>query len=182
MALGLQELNAVESGEFIAKAGFLVENSAWVLEKTATQRPFFSSDALCDAIDSEIRASSQREQLRLFNAHPELAGAEALAGTMTAASTGEQGRLGLNALDKTDLERLRLLNREYRSRFGYPFIIALRCQPTLTAVFAEFQRRLDNTPEQEISETIDQIMHVVRGRAARIANDATPVAPTNVGI
>lgn len=179
MALGIQELNAAEAEEFVAKASFLVENSAWVLERAAPQRPFSSPDALCNAIDSEIRASGQSEQFRLFNAHPELAGTEALAGTMTAASTGEQGRLGFNALDKTDLERLRRMNREYRDRFGFPFVIALRRQPSLAAVFAEFQRRLEHTLEQEISETISEIMHVVRGRAAAIANDAAPAPSTN---
>jgi 2-oxo-4-hydroxy-4-carboxy-5-ureidoimidazoline decarboxylase len=168
MALTLQQLNAAKTQDFIELTEFLVENSTWVLSLIAEQRPFSSRDALCDAIETEIRAANREDQMRLFKAHPELAGVEAQAGTMTPSSTGEQGRLRLNALGTNDLARLLRLNMQYQSRFGFPFIIALRRQPSLAAVFEAFEERLNNFVDQEIAETISEVMHVVRGRAAHI--------------
>lgn len=168
MELALQQLNAAKTQEFVELTEFLVENSAWVLGLIAKQRPFSSRDALCDAIEARILAADRPDQIRLFKAHPELAGVEAQAGTMTLASTGEQGRLGLDSLGTYDLARLQRLNTQYQSRFGFPFIIALRRQPSLAAVFETFEERLNNSVDQEIAVTVGEIMHVVRGRAARI--------------
>jgi 2-oxo-4-hydroxy-4-carboxy-5-ureidoimidazoline decarboxylase len=51
------------------------------------------------------------EQLALICAHPELAGKEAAAGTLTAASTGEQRGAGLDQCSADELARLRQLNK-----------------------------------------------------------------------
>ncbi|AXI43984.1 2-oxo-4-hydroxy-4-carboxy-5-ureidoimidazoline decarboxylase [Sulfitobacter sp. SK011] len=168
MALDLQEINEADEAEFVVLAEFLVENSPWVLTKIARHRPFVSASALCDAIETEIRVASSADQLRLFLAHPELAGAEAQAGTMTTESTGEQGRLGLTSLSAAEHSRLKSFNAEYLDRFGFPFIVALRHQTDRAAVFELFERRLRNTVDEEIQNTISEIMHVVRGRADRI--------------
>ena len=84
----------------------------------------------------------------------------------------------MTALSADDHARLQGLNARYRGRFDFPFIIALRRQPTLADVFAVFEQRLENALEQEIAETICEIMHVVHGRAARIACDATHTTGT----
>ncbi|RNF34344.1 2-oxo-4-hydroxy-4-carboxy-5-ureidoimidazoline decarboxylase [Paracoccus methylarcula] len=171
MPVSLHELNNADENRFVEMAGFLVENSSWVLEEIAGQRPFGSAQALCDAIEAAITRMNRADQTNLFLAHPELAGAEAQAGTMTRESTGEQGRLGLLSLDRKELERLQKLNAEYRQRFGYPFIVALSRQPDLAAVFGLLAQRLRNDPDAEIRATIAEIMHVVRGRAAQISDD-----------
>jgi len=51
-----------------------------------------------------VRAAQAEEQLALIRAHPELAGREAAAGTLTADSTSEQGRLGFTALTRAEFE------------------------------------------------------------------------------
>lgn len=176
MSLSLKDLNAADDATFVHLAEPLVENSAWVLRRIAGQRPFASRVGLCDAIEGAIRSAAVQERIALFRAHPELAGAEAQRGTMTPASSGEQGRLGLMSLGPTDHARLRELNAAYRARFGFPFIIALRRHADLKSVLDAFERRLGNGPEKEMETTVAEIMHVVRGRAARLFSGAQ-VAP-----
>jgi len=115
-----------------------------------------------------VGAASRNEQLALIRAHPELAGREAVDGTLTADSSSEQGRLGINALSRDEFQRISGLNRRYRERFGFPCIIALALHQDRAAVFAAFEARLGNTPEQEIVAALEQIGHITRSRLRRM--------------
>ena len=85
-----------------------------------------------------VKRASRDEQLALLRAHPELAGKEAQSGTMTSDSTSEQGGAGLNALSREEMQRISDLNRRYREKFGFPFIIAVR-QHTKEGIFRQFE-------------------------------------------
>src|SRR5688500_685146 len=99
------------SAAFAAKLGDVFERSPWVAERARERGPFASVEDLHRALMAVVRAASPAEQLALVRAHPELAGAEAKAGTMTAHSTGEQGRLGLTALSAGEFARIGEINR-----------------------------------------------------------------------
>ena len=160
----LAELNAATDREFVALVGPVVEHSPWVAEKCLSQRPFASVDDLASALGRHIAAAPVDIQEDLFRMHPELAGAEAVAGSMTDSSTSEQGRLGLAALDASEFERLGALNRRHREKFGYPCIIAVRLHATRGSLFDAFEKRLANAPDAERQATLDQIREIVRGR------------------
>src|SRR3546814_15560448 len=64
--------------------------------------------------------------LALICAHPELAGKQAIQGTLSKASAQEQQGAGLDQCSADELERLNRLNAAYRKRFGFPFIIAVK--------------------------------------------------------
>jgi chitin deacetylase len=126
-----------------------------------------SADGLHAALMRELQAMSRDEKLALIRAHPELAGREASAGTLTAASTGEQGRLGFNALTRAELDRVSDINRRYRERFGFPVIVALARHASRDTVIAEMERRTGNDADTEIAAAIEQIGHIARGRLER---------------
>jgi len=155
---------------FMAAIGGIVEHSPWVAERAFVYRPFSSVDALHAALMTCIRDASPEEQIALFNVHPELAGREAVAGTMTADSTGEQGRLGLNALSAAEFAELTALNTRYREKFGFPFIAALRLHPDRQSMVASFRDRIENPQETEIANAISQIAEIVRGRLEKMFN------------
>ena len=85
-----------------------------------------------------IRRGSDNYLLRLLRAHPELAGKEAEGGTLTAASTSEQKGAGLVNLNPAEKARIAELNRAYRARHGFPFIIAVR-NYTRAQIFSRLQ-------------------------------------------
>jgi len=165
----LAELNRLGCTEFVAELGAVFEHSPWVAERAHARRPFASLDALHHSMMAVVREASPAEQLALVRAHPELAGAEAKAGTLTAHSSGEQARLGLTALSKEEFGRIAELNRRYRDKFGFPCIIALKLHAARESVIDEMQRRLDNSAEQELGRALDQIGHITRGRLDRWA-------------
>ena len=118
--LSLQQINALDREAFRAALGRSFEHSPWVAEAAWAARPFASVEALHAAMMAVVLAAPRRTQLEFLRAHPELAGKEAQAGTMTDESVGEQASAGLNALSAEEFQSLRELNAAYRARHHIP--------------------------------------------------------------
>ena len=167
----LAELNRLTRPQFEAALGAIFEHSPWVASDAYAARPFSSIESLHAAMTHAVLQASPERQLALIRAHPELAGAEAKEGTLTAHSSGEQARLGLTALSKTEFARITELNRRYREKFGFPCIIALRLHATRESVLAEMERRLANDRDTEMRNALAQIGHIARGRLAKLLGE-----------
>ena len=170
-ALTLADLNRISAPDFTIALDGIFEHSPWVSERVAALRPFGSLDALHGAMVAAMWAAGRAEQLALLRAHPELAGREADAGTLTSHSTGEQDSVGLTRLSLEEKQRIAHLNAAYRARHGFPFIIAVRLR-TKRQIFAEFERRLGNDPATEFRTALAEV-----GRIARIRLEALLSAP-----
>jgi OHCU decarboxylase len=168
MPVTLAQANALTSEGFVARFGEVFEHSPWVAERAWARRPFASVDALHAAMMDAVRAAGAEEQLALIRAHPELAGREAAAGTLTADSTSEQGRLGFTALTRAELDRVARANRAYREKFGFPCIVALRLHASRDTVIAEMERRAGGDRATEIAAALAQIGHIARGRLDKL--------------
>ncbi|HEX2519354.1 MAG TPA: 2-oxo-4-hydroxy-4-carboxy-5-ureidoimidazoline decarboxylase, partial [Castellaniella sp.] len=107
--------------------------------------------------------ASRDEQLALITAHPELAGKEAAAGTLTSDSTREQRGAGLDQCSPDELKRLRSLNAAYRERFGFPFVIAVKDRSRYQIMEA-IEERLHNDEDTELTTCLDQIGQIARFR------------------
>ena len=94
-----------------------------------------------------MREAPRERQLALIRAHPELAGREARAGELTAASAGEQASAGLDRLTAEELERWRALNRAYRERFGFPLVVCVR-EHTKASILRWGEERLGTRAER----------------------------------
>jgi OHCU decarboxylase len=126
-----------------------------------------STDGLHTTLMGVVRAMDRDDKLALIRAHPELAGSEAVAGTLTGDSTGEQGRLGFTALSRAELDRVADINRRYRDKFAMPLIVALALHADRAAVISEMERRIGNDKDGEIATAIEQIGQIVKARLAR---------------
>jgi 2-oxo-4-hydroxy-4-carboxy-5-ureidoimidazoline decarboxylase len=108
---------------------------------------------------AEIESAGRIAQLRLIRAHPELAGKAAVRGELTQESTREQSGAGLNQCSVTEFATLQRLNQAYNKKFGFPFIVAVRGH-TRQSIIALFAQRLENSPEDEIRECLQQIYRI----------------------
>ena len=161
--------------EFLDTFGAVYEHSPWVAERALAMRPFANRAALVAAMQAVVTGAPREAQLALIRAHPELAGAEAAAGRLTAHSSGEQARLGFNALSRTEFKRMSELNRRYRDRHGFPCIIALALHATRESVLAELERRIGNDRESEVAHALEQIGHIARGRLEKLVRPVAEV-------
>ena len=160
--MALEEVNSLTKDEFVARLGGVFERSPWIAERAWDKRPFRSIEELHRGMLEAVRTRDER--LKLVRAHPELAAGEAL----TVASTSEQARLGFNALSREEREKMARLNRSYREKFGFPCIVALRLHAKREDVMAEMERRLNNPPEEELQNALEQIGHITRGRLEKV--------------
>ncbi len=155
---------------FVERFGDIFEHSPHIAERahraglTAAQD---SADGLHAALMRVVQQMSRDEKLTLIKAHPELAGREAVAGSLTQDSTGEQGRLGFTALTRAEFDRVRDINRRYRDKFGFPVIVALARHAKRDTVIAEMERRIANDADSEIASALEQIGHITRARLGR---------------
>ncbi len=163
----LQRLNNATRNGAIRLLEPLVERAPWVAEQTVDYRPFRSDQDVAQHLVDTILEAGFEKRIALFHGHPELAGREAIAGTMTDASTSEQARLGLVSLAPDAAARLSQLNAAYSNRFGYPFILALHRIPDLETLFEIFERRMAASRVEEHVSTLAEIASVIGARATR---------------
>ncbi|MSQ63920.1 MAG: 2-oxo-4-hydroxy-4-carboxy-5-ureidoimidazoline decarboxylase [Betaproteobacteria bacterium] len=169
--MNLPQVNALTMDQFVARFSGVFEHSPWVAERAWSRRPFDSINRLHEAMMQVAREAGSAEQLALMRAHPELAGREAVKGSLTADSSTEQGRLGFMNLDRGHFEQIAELNRTYRQRFGIPCIVALKLHASRASVMAAMQRRLGNTLQAELAAALEQIGHITRGRLDKIVEE-----------
>jgi len=161
--LHLAALNAMEREAFVDAVGSAFEHSPWVAQEAWSRRPFDDVDSLHAAMIAAVRHAPRAAQVAFLRAHPELAGREAQAGTMTHDSVREQRSAGLDALTRDEMAEMKRLNAEYLARHGFPFIIAAR-RHTKEQIFAELRRRVAGDTGAEFAEAFAQIGTITRMR------------------
>ena len=178
MSLSLSQLNAANPDEAAVLLGGLYENSPWIAQAALAQRPFASLAQLKHALTQIVDAAGREAQLALIRAHPELAGKAMVRKTLTIESTQEQASAGLSDCSAQEFARLQQLNADYNTRFGWPFILAVRGPRgsglSRQQIIASFERRLASPADFELQECLRNIHRIVEIRL----NDKFGVEPT----
>ena len=166
--LTLEQINAATDDEFVALLDGSYEHSRWIAQRAAPQRPFASLVQLKLALVRVVSQAGRDAQLALIRAHPELAGKAMVSQTLTAESSHEQRKAGLTDCTAAEFDRLQQLNTDYKSRFGFPFILAVRGPRGLGLNKAEIidslARRLSNHPDFERAECLRNIHRIAEIR------------------
>ncbi|SDI24659.1 OHCU decarboxylase [Pseudomonas flavescens] len=151
--------SALGREQFICTFGDIYEHSPWIAEcafDAAQPMELDDVDLLHGVMQRILLSADTAEQLRLINLHPDLAGKAAVRGELTAASTAEQAGAGIQACSIEEFERFNTLNAQYRERFGFPFVKAVKGSDR-QQILAAFEERLHNTQEQELATALDEI-------------------------
>ena len=149
---------------FVERYGGIYEHSPWVAELCCEKAASVTAPlelagifAHCvDGADGDLK-------LALIRAHPDLAGKAAIGGSLTAASGTEQASAGLDQCSPAEYEQFQTFNRQYRDRFGFPFVMAVRGSKR-QEILAAFAERLNNDYEAEFATAIREIHKIARLR------------------
>lgn len=178
----LSDLNNCDTQAFVETLRGIYEHSPWIPERAAARRPFATPAALRLALQDVVGAASADEQLGLIRAHPELAGKAAIAGELTAESTDEQAKSGLNRCSAEEYATLHKLNADYNAKFGFPFILAVKGPTgnglTRQAIIETFTRRLKNQRADEMAECLRQIHRIAELRIKDLLKLESDFGPT----
>lgn len=170
MNMTVASLNTVSQEAFTEMLGGLFEHSPWIAEGAASRRPFADAEALHAAHCAVLDEASVAQKVALIAAHPDLAGKLAIAGELTAFSTAEQQSARLDQLTPEQFAHITALNEQYRSRFGFPFVICVK-DHTQESIFKEFERRVHLDRADEIEAALTQIKRIAWHRLQALLAD-----------
>ena len=159
---------------FVETYGGLYEHSDWIAGQAWQEldAEFNASpgntreidvEGLLTAMAAVVEGAGREPQLNLICAHPDLAGKAAVSGELTEHSTEEQSRARLDQCSAEEYAKFQQLNTEYKKKFGFPFILAVRNR-TRHEILEAFNSRIENTADEEFKLALDNIHQIARLR------------------
>lgn len=158
----VKELVCKADAEIISFLEGIYEHSPWVAEELVDGSDgiglasFETVSQLAGAMKAIVDGTTMERKLELLRAHPDLCEKVGKIKELTAASQEEQSRAGLQSLSDHELERFSKANSGYRTKFGFPFILAVR-NATKFTVLAALEGRLSNSIENEFVNALSQV-------------------------
>ena len=165
LRVSMSRLDEVSEEEFVSLLSGVYEHSAWVAERAVRGRPYRTIENLARALDHAVARARQEEQHALICAHPELVGKLAASDAVTLESRSEQAAAGLDRSSEAQMEEMRELNRLYRERFGFPFIVAVRGLGR-DEIVALLKERMKRGVGEEFEQCLLEIGKIARLRLA----------------
>ena len=147
---------------FVERFGGVFEHSDWIARRAWACELSPAHDTavgLHAALAFQFRAASDEERLRVLVAHPDLAGKLAQARRLTTSSSEEQASAGLDLLTDDERARFTDLNSRYVTKFGFPFIIAVKGLGK-DEILRAFETRLGNDRDTEFATACRQVERI----------------------
>jgi 2-oxo-4-hydroxy-4-carboxy-5-ureidoimidazoline decarboxylase len=163
MIYSLGEINRMDRPQFIQALGEIFEHTPTVASQVWERRPFKSIEELHQQMIAVVMSFDREQKLALVRAHPDLGSRV----KMAPASVQEQAGVGLDRLSSIEYTQFQQLNQAYLERFDFPFIIAVK-NHTKSSILEAFDRRLQNSVDEELTTAIEEISQIARFRLLAI--------------
>ena len=112
----------------------------------------------------EIFENSNKEShIKILNAHPDLAVEKKL----TKDSKNEQKNASLNQCTDEEFIEFKKLNEEYKKKFGFPFIVAVKGK-NKEEILNSFRQRITNKINLDFEEAKKQVKKIANFRLREI--------------
>lgn len=150
--------------EFVNRYGGIYEHSSWVAEESFVAAASVEDIHELAAIFANcVDRADHARKLALIRAHPDLAGKAAMSGELTEESSAEQASAGIDRCTVEEYEQFQQLNGQYKDKFGFPFVMAVR-DSSRQDILAAFASRLNNDKQTEFETAINEIHKIARMR------------------
>ena len=144
---------------FVSTFADIYEHSPWIAEQTFAQGIHHQHNVIANlhtTMQNILEQASQDRKLALINAHPDLAGKAAVEGQLTVSSTNEQAGAGIDQCTSEEFALFNQLNHDYKEKFDFPFIMAVKGSKK-DLILAAFKQRIHHSIEQEFEQAIYEI-------------------------
>ena len=150
-----QDINLLPKKEFLSIFGNIFEKSDWIADEVFNLKPFKDSNDLVIKMMNIYENSNNEKIIKIFNLHPELA----IEKNLTSFSSKEQTGAKLNDCSKEEFEEFEKLNTDYKKKYGFPFIIAVKGK-NKDEILDNFRQRIQNDFEIEFNEAKYQVKKI----------------------
>ena len=160
------KIEKLSKTEFTEVFGNIFENARWIAEKLYQKKPFKNFKDLSNKMLFIFDSTNNQNKLEILNFHPDLAN-KAKIGSLTLESNKEQSNAGLDQCTEDEFNQFRNLNLEYKNKFGFPFIIAVKGK-NRSAILLDFKKRILSSEKIEFDEAITQVKKIASARLHRL--------------
>ena len=150
-----KNINLLKKKEFLSIFGNIFEKSDWIADEVFNLKPFKNSNDLVIKMMDVYENINNEEMIKIFNLHPQLA----IEKRLTSFSSKEQTGAKLNDCSKEEFEEFEKLNTDYKKKYGFPFIIAVKGK-NKDEILNNFRQRIQNDFEIEFNEAKYQVKKI----------------------
>ena len=161
----IDNINDLNKSDFLSIFGNVFEKTESVASEAFESKPFKNLEDIMFKIVNIYESYKKDKILEILNAHPELA----VAKKMTSESISEQASAKLNECSNEEYEEFKRLNSEYKKKFNFPFIIAVKGKDK-KEILNNFRQRISNGVEDEFLEAKKQVKKIATFRLNEIIN------------
>ena len=165
----IDRINKLSQSEFLSIFGNIFEHSEWIAMETYYLKPFNNFDDLCFKMINIFNSASEKEQLKIICAHPDLANKAKIGKHLTSESRKEQVSANLYQCSKEEYEQFKKLNKSYKKKFGFPFILAVKGKDKIE-ILNNFRTRVSSEPQIEYEEAVKQVKRIASLRLEKLNN------------
>jgi len=157
------KFNKLGKTEFISIFGNIFEKTEWIAERCYESKPYNNLDELISKMMEIFENTEKKRHLEILNSHPDLAVEKKL----TDDSKNEQKNASLNQCSNEEFKEFKKLNEEYKKKFGFPFIIAVKGK-NKEEILNSFRQRITNNINSEFEEAKKQVKKIASFRLSEI--------------
>ena len=162
----INKINKLPKSEFIKVFGNIFESSGWISEELYKLKPFDGFEELSTKILDIFENATKESQIKILRAHPDLANKTKI-GSLTTDSKNEQNSAGLDKCTSEEFDEFKNLNFEYKKKFGFPFIFAVKGKSKLE-ILTSFRKRISCDINVEFEEAKKQVKKIANLRLNEI--------------
>jgi len=159
----IDKFNKLSKAEFVSIFGNIFEKTEWVAERCYESKPYNNLDELVSKMMKIFENIEKERHLEILNSHPDLVVEKKL----TEDSKNEQKNASLNQCNDVEFIEFRKLNNEYKKKFGFPFIIAVKGK-NKEEILNNFRQRITNNINLEFEEAKKQVKKIANFRLSEI--------------
>ena len=159
------EKKGFKKSEFITLFESIYEHSDWVIKSVIEDKSNIPNtlNELRSAMKKVVNKSSENLKLKLLRAHPELGIKKNQLSSLTESSQEEQKSAGLDQCSEEEYEVIKSLNKSYKEKFQFPFIIAVKGLNRLD-IIKSMKKRVDNNYKEEFLTAINEVHKIAKIR------------------
>ena len=162
----IDKINKLSRSEFVEIFANIFEKTKWIAEKLYNQKPFDDFKDLCSKMLGIFETAGKETQLKILGAHPNLAD-KVTVNLLTPNSQSEQSNAGLDQCSEEEFNEFKNLNKSYKQKYGFPFVIAVKGKNKIK-ILSEFRKRILNSVDEEFNEAIIQVGKIANLRLNEI--------------
>tara|TARA_B110000116_G_C16586905_1_gene468855 strand:+ start:41 stop:538 length:498 start_codon:yes stop_codon:yes gene_type:complete len=159
----IDKINKMNKFNFISIFANIFEETDWIAKKAYSLKPFNSLEELFFKFIEIFENTSRENHLKILNKHPDLVVEKKL----TEDSRKEQNNSNLNECSDQEFNEFKYLNKSYKEKFKFPFIVAVKGKKKIQ-ILENFRERIKNNFDLEFKEAKNQVKKIAQFRLEEI--------------